>query len=355
MKIFWALSALILSLLLYLFSKKVKDGWLWAAAAGLSALAYAFPECRFYLPLFCFEFFSACFNKTLLKKNAFKSEEKTRRPYYAGLCFLLPLFHAFNLLTLLYLLLALFLAYAGQRLSFEKTELHRVRDDFAGRFFSMKERMRQMKDEEKHSSYLTRLDERNRISRSLHDVTGHSLSSALVQVGALKVMNQAEELEEPLERLHETLDWGMSEIRSALHDLYSDSFDLRTEIEKALARAENFTTELYCADTSELPFQLRLDLLSMCREAITNAVKYSDGDQLSVRLSLHAGFVSLNIHDNGSCTPEEAEAAEDERTYGIGLRSIQEMIRRYQGHMRVLRAPGKGFGLHLVIFRRSDI
>ena len=42
--------------------------------------------------------------------------------------------------------------------------------------------------------YLATLKERNRIAREIHDNVGHMLSRSILMVGALKTVNQAENL-----------------------------------------------------------------------------------------------------------------------------------------------------------------
>lgn len=341
-----ALSALALILLLNLAMDKMSRPLRFGAAALCAGLCFYFPEIHLFLPLFFLEFSLPFF--TALHRE--REEEKAfSLPAFALL--LIPLFAPFNPLCFFMSLLALLLAYMGRELELRRADLNRLRDDYEEQFIDMEKNLHLMKQDEERNRHMARLDERNRISRRLHDVTGHTLSSALLQVGALKILNHDASLEEPLNRLHETLDWGMSGIRDAVHDLYADSFDLETELRKTLDRAEGFETALFCPDTSELPLQVKLDLLSIAREAVTNAVKHSDGSRLVIRLSLQSTLLALNVHDNGSCPPGAVIRDEDR---GIGLRSIEEIVRRYNGHMNVHRAEGEGFTLHVVFFREQD-
>ncbi len=49
------------------------------------------------------------------------------------------------------------------------------------------------------------VEERNRIARDIHDNVGHLLSSAILQIGALEMINQEPKLKEPLENLSATV------------------------------------------------------------------------------------------------------------------------------------------------------
>lgn len=57
------------------------------------------------------------------------------------------------------------------------------------------------------------VEERNRIARDIHDNVGHLLSSAILQIGALEMINQEPKLKEPLENLSATVHTGMDRIR----------------------------------------------------------------------------------------------------------------------------------------------
>lgn len=343
------LGALALSLLLQLLLQRLPAVFRFAGAAAVALLSVYRMPFSYFLPLFAFDLWPP----ELHPKDKDIVTEPGHGERWAGLLLLIPLFLYGNVWTWVFCLLAVILAYSAREIEWLRDERHRLRDDFEERFLNMEDRLRTMKQEDEKNRHLARLDERNRISRSLHDVTGHTLSSALLQVGALEVINKDPALTEPLAKLHETLDWGMTGIRNALHDLYSDAFDLETELRQTLSRAERFDTKLFCADTTELPLQMKLDLLSIAREAVTNAIKYSNGDRLEIRLSIQSDIIGLNVHDNGRCAPEESGSLPEEAFGGIGLRGIRELTERYRGHLNINRSPEDGFTLHVVFFREK--
>lgn len=72
------------------------------------------------------------------------------------------------------------------------------------------------------------VEERNRIARDIHDNVGHLLSSAILQIGALEMINQEPKLKEPLENLSATVHTGMDRIRQSVHDLHETSISFNT-------------------------------------------------------------------------------------------------------------------------------
>lgn len=314
-----------------------------AAPVLLTGLCLWQPVFTVYLPLFAYDFIPDP------RQEAPESRNRTHlAANVAGFCFLIPLFARFNLLTGLYLILAVILMYSARSAVQLREQLHRQRDHYEETYTALEVRLREQSAAAEKSRHLARLDERNRISRELHDVTGHTLSSALLQVGALEVINRDEAMTEPLEKLHETLDWGMSGIRDAVHGLYADSFDLKAELEKTLERAEGFTTRLNYPMTDDLPLELRFDILQIAREAVTNASKYSNGDRIEITVSVQPTLVALNICDNG--TGAINFDSDNPSRWGIGLRSIREIVDRAKGLLNIGYEDKRGFIVHAVFF-----
>lgn len=343
----WALGALGLGLLPILFGTHFRAFFKAAWALILSLLMMFFAPLRFFFPLFIGDFMPPFLRP---EERGSESGLGDLLGTFSPLLLLIPFFRDFSLFNTLLSLMALLSAYAGNELELRRNRLHRQRDDFEEDLLRLEESLQSRRDQEEKNRHITRLDERNRISRSLHDVTGHTLSSALVQLDAIKVLNRDENLKEPLNKLHETLDWGMTGIREAVHDLHKDALDLRTELETILDRAEGFSHTLNCPDTSELPFQMRLDILSIAREAVTNAMKHSDGNRIEISLSVQRQLAALNVFDNGS----QSEEGEISFTgSGMGLRGMKTIMERNEGLLNIHRKPGQGFTVHAVFFRKD--
>ena len=53
------------------------------------------------------------------------------------------------------------------------------------------------------------------------------------------------------------------------------------------------------------------------KEAVTNALKYSSGDQININLDLNGKGFSLTVHDNGTVDPTSIKKS------GLGLSNMQ--------------------------------
>lgn len=330
-------------------------------AAFCCLLGFLYPETTAYLPLLAFDYLpDFVFSFSLPRRELAADEEIPPSflwPRRCGAVSLLPLVQGPDLAGLLLCvilgILGVFYELSNQR----HLGMHRLRDSFEFKRRLAEQELRRERENRERSQELARLDERNRISRRLHDVIGHTLSSALLQVGALEVLNQDERLRAPLTQLHGTLDWGMSSIREAIHDLHADSCDLPLELTTALKRATGFETKLYCPEeTNELPLPLRLDILSLVREAVTNAVRHSGGTRIEVQVTPQPGLVGIDIRDNGHGLPPELlhKGLPSGGGTGLGLSNLESWVKRNDGKLSIHSSPEEGTHIHVLFFRKQE-
>ena len=71
------------------------------------------------------------------------------------------------------------------------------------------------------------LQERNRISREIHDSVGHSLSTIIIQLGAISQLakQQNSPIQEMSEGLRDFAVEGLQEVRKIVHDLKPEQMD----------------------------------------------------------------------------------------------------------------------------------
>ena len=225
----------------------------------------------------------------------------------------------------------------------EATErFHILRDELAEKNEMLASQNLRLTEAQNNEVHLATLRERNRIAREIHDNVGHMLTRSLLQAGALLVANKDENLQEPLEGLRDTLDQAMTSIRESVHDLHDESIDLQAVLMEHLKTAEHrFTTTLNYGIRSELPGSVKLCFAGVAKEAVSNAVKHSGGDTLTISLGEKPGVYSLVIHDNGS--PGEI------RETGIGLTNMRERVDSVHGSIRF--DTSDGFNVYVSIPR----
>ena len=201
-----------------------------------------------------------------------------------------------------------------------------LRDEVAGKNRQLSEQNVRLVQAQDNEIHLATLKERNRIAREIHDNVGHMLTRSLLQSGALIVINKDEQLREPLESLRSTLDSAMTSIRESVHDLHDDSIDLKKVIEDSISAVDSrFTVTLDCDVSGNMAGNVKLCMIGVVKEGLSNAVKHSGGDRINIVIREHPAFYQLMLEDNGSCS--------EIKESGIGLKNMRDRAAALKGRI----------------------
>lgn len=225
------------------------------------------------------------------------------------------------------------------------TENKIVRDKLTEDNIYLKKYNEQLKIDKEKNIQIAILTERNRIARELHDSIGHAISSSILQVEALKIISNENAVISGLNTLQNTLSNGMEDIRKNIHNLYSESLELKSQIEKLCREIPNIDTEIIYNLEDDLDYNLKFDILSIVKEAITNCIKHSNATKLKITLLSQPKFYSIVIKDNGSIFDENVF----KNSKGIGLMSMEDIVKKHNGFLNY--KFDDGFQLHLTLMK----
>lgn len=229
----------------------------------------------------------------------------------------------YTLAALILVAFTMLSSYLCDTMLFYKELLHRTRDDSKELESALKTQNRQLLSEQDQQVHLATLTERNRIAREIHDNVGHLLSRAILLLGAINTVNTDEKLAPQLNMLANTLDESMAKMRASVHDLHDDSIDLRKNFEDIMGELKDYSVSTELDFDEEYPTDVKLSLIGILKEAVTNILKHSNGDTISVILHRNYSFCTLSVTDNGTMTSEEKEAVAMGDSGGIGLNNIK--------------------------------
>lgn len=198
---------------------------------------------------------------------------------------------------------------------------------------------------------LSILKERNRISRDIHDSVGHSLSTIIIQLGAIEKIGKddGEAASLMASNLQVFARNGLEEIRKALRELKPREFK---EYESLLAiegliRDFNKLTGIdvklsFSKNKWPLNEEISLVLYRIVQESLSNSAKH--GKATKVNIFMHFGDKELivTIQDNGIGT--------NKINPGIGLTSLSERVRELGGKVSYESQEDKGFLLRVVYY-----
>ena len=178
---------------------------------------------------------------------------------------------------------------------------------------------------------LATLNERNRIAREIHDNVGHMLSRALIMVGALRTVNKDAAVAEPLGQLEDTLDTAMTQVRASVHDLHDNSVDLSENIREIVSGLRGFETHTDIDCSEDMDRDVKMTLIAVCKEAVSNIIRHSNGDRAEVIVHEQPGFYMMSVSDNGKVSKDDISKAETGVGAGIGLESMRDRVNAMHG------------------------
>lgn len=293
-------------------------------------LYFLFTALLFYDPVFLFYF-------PLILYNLY-GDIKIYSVFSLALLFL-----NFHPIILILALLSIYLSNSTLRLEKILIDNRYIRDNLKEDTLYLKKYNEQLKLDREKNIHIAILTERNRIAREIHDSIGHAISSSILQVKALKILSKSD-LEEPLNSLQNSLNNGMDDIRKSLKDLRDESFDLESKIELLIDESPSLDICLIYNMEDHIDYNLKFDIVSIIKEAITNTMKHSNATCLKINLFSQPRFYSLIIEDNGSRVPSFENK-------GIGLDYIDETVKKYKGFFNY--KFDNGFKIHISIMKEE--
>lgn len=169
-------------------------------------------------------------------------------------------------------------------------------------------------------------EERNRISRELHDVIAHTLTVSLLHVSSarLAVEHDPADAARSLAEAERLGRESLAEVRSAVGLLRQDGAGPGTAPLPGADRLPALVEQSRLAgadvdfravgDVASLPSTVGLALYRILQESLTNAIKHAPGSAITVELTVAAASCELSVDSAGA--PHSGD--------GLGLRSMRE-------------------------------
>jgi len=194
-------------------------------------------------------------------------------------------------------------------------------------------------------------EERSRIARELHDGITQQMSLLTIGLDRLehmpadKLARSGAELAE-LRRRTEEIALGVREVARQLHSTILQHLGLTQALEglcRTFSQQHPVQVELEAQPLEDLPDDVSLCLFRVAQEALTNAAKHGHASQITVRLTLEAKLLRLQIRDNGAGFEPSAGIE------GLGLVSMRERLRLVGGNLSIISSPGQGTVIEAVV------
>ena len=181
----------------------------------------------------------------------------------------------------------------------------------------------------------TRIAERARISRDLHDVLGHHLVALSLKLDLAR-RTAAGDARAALDELYGVVQQMLKDVRATVHALRSeDAVDLGSALRALLRRIPELEAHVDLPEELTIAEPERAHAAFRCvQEALTNVLKHADATNVWISGRHEAGDLELRVDDDG----RGARALEP----GKGLRGMRERIEGVGGKLEVMARKGGG-------------
>ncbi|MGE5604420.1 MAG: histidine kinase [Bacteroidota bacterium] len=191
----------------------------------------------------------------------------------------------------------------------------------------------------KHESII---NERNRISREIHDSVGYILTNLIMILDLTRELLVRDSKAAALEKLNKGIEQAklaLSEVRRAVRAMRPQVEINHLQAIPDLLDAFTQATGVEVSFCRETPEQLgkvyEQVIYRVIQEALINSFRHGQANRVMIKLSLKNQRINLVISDNGLGT--------DMINLGCGLMGIKERVEALEGSLMVDSATQKGF------------
>ncbi|MFV8252601.1 MULTISPECIES: sensor histidine kinase [Aerococcus] len=182
--------------------------------------------------------------------------------------------------------------------------------------------------------------ERKRIVDEIHDILGHQLSSAVIQIGALEYIVQEDQAKQGLGQVKDVLNTSMANIRAVIHAEHASTIQLDWELNRIVEDFTKAPIQFTYQNTRPLTNQDAHSILNIVREGFTNINKHSNASKVQLRFIENIDNWTLLLADNG-------QGLEPKASGGIGLMNMEERVQQLGGKIHI--STNNGFRIFITI------
>ncbi|MDY7432340.1 two-component sensor histidine kinase DegS [Bacillus sp. V26] len=196
-------------------------------------------------------------------------------------------------------------------------------------------------------------EERKRVSREIHDGPAQMLANVMMRSELIERIFRdrgAEDGFQEIKNLRQNVRNALYEVRRIIYDLRPmalDDLGLIPTLRKYLYTTEEYNGKVkihfQCiGDTEEkrLAPQFEVALFRLAQEAVSNALKHSGSEEITVKVEITKDFVILMIKDNGKGF--DLKEAKEKKNKSFGLLGMKERVDLLEGTITIDSKIGLG-------------
>ncbi|MCR9043781.1 two-component sensor histidine kinase DegS [Bacillus velezensis] len=196
-------------------------------------------------------------------------------------------------------------------------------------------------------------EEKKRVSREIHDGPAQMLANVMMRSELIERIFRDRGTEDgfqEIRNLRQNVRNALYEVRRIIYDLRPmalDDLGLIPTLRKYLYTTEEYNGKVkihfQCIGDTEnqrLAPQFEVALFRLAQEAVTNALKHSESEEITVKVEVTADFVVLIIKDNGKGF--DIKDAKQKKNKSFGLLGMKERVDLLEGTITIDSKIGLG-------------
>lgn len=195
----------------------------------------------------------------------------------------------------------------------------------------------------KNEDYII-MDTRNRFAREIHDTVGHTLTTALVEMEASKVLmnenkdNASEKLASALDQVRK----GLRQVRTSVRALDRSEVNYYNEIIELIKNTILHTNVVIRYDIDD--FNNEKEIVKRCifralQEGISNGIRHGAATAFVFKVKYNNDFLSFSLENNGKGLSNFKK--------GFGLNAMEERVKEANGTLSIFTDINEGFNIYL--------
>ena len=198
------------------------------------------------------------------------------------------------------------------------------------------------------------LNERHRLARDLHDSVTQTIYSLSLFTNATQKALVGNRVGKALINIREAqklIREAMLDMRLLIFELHPPILQkeglaaaLRTRLESVEARS-GIHTQYDVSNERRLDLKIETEVYHIAQEALTNVVKHSGADAVSVSLDYFPEKFLLSVEDNGIGFNAESV----NQGGGLGLKGIRERVRKMNGTLNIESSLNTGTKIEVIL------
>ena len=247
------------------------------------------------------------------------------------------------------------LFYYGAHLVFKLKYQENLLKEQENQLFEQKKELQQAQYTMGTMKELYTLQERNRISREIHDSVGHSLSTIIIQLGAISKLSEenSPQVSQMSAQLREFAVKGLQEVRTVVHDLKPEQLtkqQLTVALEEFIYETKQHSGVEFIFRQNKPTFQLtkeqELTIFRGVQEATTNAIRHGKATKITLLMMYSANELIVTIMDNGGGS--SAISLEG------GLKALEERLHEQQAQLEIKNTE-QGFTVQMKLKGEANV